>query len=513
MIALTCAACIDPQAPRFPDALTNQNDLDAATRADVDVRVDAALSPDADRTTDADIVSEDASPSVDAADEVADTAIEDAAIEDAAIEDAAIEDAAIEDAAIADAALEDATIEDAAFEEDAEAPDSLYAGGQGTPEDPYLISTFEHLHNIRCHPNASFTLLNDITIPDGQPFVPIGAELAVTEDCRDTPFQGTINGENFVICGLVIDGRQSEVPVGLFSRVNAGIIRNLSLSSVNVVAGAQPAGALIGEVISPNQLETILQSISVSGAVRSDDSAGGLVGRGSDVSIEGATFTGTVDGRGPVGGIAGRLSNAHLTEVQVISERIQITELGDPSGRPAGGIVGELRGSGGLRIFAVQVDLLRGQRFVGGAVGRWSSADPMTDGYAAGTLQTGGATPEAAGGLVGHHLSPSGLSRVFSAMDMTNAGPRSSTGRIIGRYDGDLALDNVYYQEDILGAACVGANYIMPENCTAISNMGGYFNVPGNPPMSLWEHIRWGFEFDMLPTLTNTRPAPDQRCP
>ena len=41
-----------------------------------------------------------------------------------------------------------------------------FAGGTGTAEDPYLVSTKEHLNNVRFYLSAHFKMINDIEFAD-----------------------------------------------------------------------------------------------------------------------------------------------------------------------------------------------------------------------------------------------------------------------------------------------------------------------------------------------------------
>lgn len=45
-----------------------------------------------------------------------------------------------------------------------ESSENEFAGGDGTEDNPYLISTMEHLDNVRKYPSANFKLLKDISI-------------------------------------------------------------------------------------------------------------------------------------------------------------------------------------------------------------------------------------------------------------------------------------------------------------------------------------------------------------
>ena len=43
---------------------------------------------------------------------------------------------------------------------------SDFAGGSGTEDDPYLISTAEHLNNVRKQRDAYFEMINDVEFED-----------------------------------------------------------------------------------------------------------------------------------------------------------------------------------------------------------------------------------------------------------------------------------------------------------------------------------------------------------
>ena len=57
-----------------------------------------------------------------------------------------------------------------------------YCGGTGSPGDPYLICTLEHLDQVRYNLDADFRMVNDIDASetsswnDGDGFVPIGTD-------------------------------------------------------------------------------------------------------------------------------------------------------------------------------------------------------------------------------------------------------------------------------------------------------------------------------------------------
>jgi hypothetical protein len=65
-----------------------------------------------------------------------------------------------------------------------------FAGGSGTPADPYQIATPEHLSNIRMNPTAEFELVADIDL-NVSPW-----STAPGWDPINVPFEGTLNGDS-----------------------------------------------------------------------------------------------------------------------------------------------------------------------------------------------------------------------------------------------------------------------------------------------------------------------------
>lgn len=93
--------------------------------------------------------------------------------------------------------------------------DSLYsfAGGTGTPEDPYLIATPEQLDAVRKGLTRSYKLIADIDLSDWGNWIPIGASPAyggadnaqyADADKGTGTFTGTFDGNGHVISGMTI---------------------------------------------------------------------------------------------------------------------------------------------------------------------------------------------------------------------------------------------------------------------------------------------------------------------
>lgn len=90
------------------------------------------------------------------------------------------------------------------FIAEADAADPVFAGGSGTPDDPYVIKTFEQLDAIRQNLAAHYILGADIVLTteeengnDGKGFEPIGTDT--------NKFTGSFDGQWFRIEGLSIN--------------------------------------------------------------------------------------------------------------------------------------------------------------------------------------------------------------------------------------------------------------------------------------------------------------------
>lgn len=175
-----------------------------------------------------------------------------------------------------------------------------FAGGSGTEEDPYLISTPEHLYSVRNYLSAHFKMVNDIDLTaataeggdwdyGGRGWNPIGSDNVY----GDSEFSGVFDGNGYTIIGLRIyldddnkpSGMGSSTYVGLFASVS-GTVRNLHMTNVDVenqyyyrYGESKRYYAHCG-AIAARVLETgIIENCSVSGTVgcRYGD-CGGLVG-------------------------------------------------------------------------------------------------------------------------------------------------------------------------------------------------------------------------------------------
>lgn len=149
--------------------------------------------------------------------------------------------------------------------------DQEFAGGSGTEESPYHVSTVHQLQRIAegNYLDRHFIQINDIDasasaeFQDGWGFQPIGNE--------ESPFTGSFDGGDYEISGLVVNYREKHT--GLFGVVNDGTIRN-----TGVIIGSQTPGKQTNEKFHPGSARHNYDLYELN--VDSEDlrTTGGLVG-------------------------------------------------------------------------------------------------------------------------------------------------------------------------------------------------------------------------------------------
>lgn len=107
--------------------------------------------------------------------------------------------------------------------------------GEGTENDPYIISTPSELNMVRYHRDAYFLQAANLDMSDFGQFAPIGSV--------SFPFTGHYNGGKYSITNLTIDSDDNNV--GLFSVIYNGTVENLKIID-STIAGAYNVGAIAG---------------------------------------------------------------------------------------------------------------------------------------------------------------------------------------------------------------------------------------------------------------------------
>ena len=194
---------------------------------------------------------------------------------------------------------------------------SGYGGGSGTQNDPYLISTPEHLNQLQLDVNVNgvntlgkyYRLTADIDLSgydndsdetNGN-FTPIGNSSSLS-------FKGTFDGNGKVISNLEIVLPERDY-VGLFGYTSSATVQGIGGENV-LIEGKGNVGGLIGYQTNG----TITKSYAIGDVVGSGSYVGGLVGYQYDGTISQSYMTGSVSGNDRVGGLIGNQAGGTISQ-------------------------------------------------------------------------------------------------------------------------------------------------------------------------------------------------------
>lgn len=179
---------------------------------------------------------------------------------------------------------------------------SSFAGGSGTPIDPYIIETGGQLLLIKEYKNDYFKLNNDINLNNNN-WLPI-------------EFDGYLNGNGHTIYNLKISRNTDNQ--GLFSHLR-GSIENLKINGVNIQAISNSnIGSLAGTAT-----DAIINNceILINNTIIGKECVGGLIGSYSineyisiNNCIVNGTETGIIKGNRNIGGICGKINSGYYIE-------------------------------------------------------------------------------------------------------------------------------------------------------------------------------------------------------
>ncbi len=380
-----------------------------------------------------------------------------------------------------------------------------FAGGTGAEDDPYLISTKEHLNNVRNYLDAHFKVISNIEFTDedfaeegyfyndGKAWIPIGSDQYV-------PFTGTFDGGYHTVKGLKVGNGKHILYAGLFG-YNAGAVSNLNIccgdvnavNSRNYVYSGVIAGYNAGII---SDCRNTGNSVSATASFdHSEIYAGGITGYNVGI-ISDCHNTGNVSASSSndsvvyVGGISGKNHNGTIREccntgtVSAVDSDLSSGPYNSPHAY-AGGIVGGTNetisncyNTGVVSaIAAADSKPSSSHAFAGGiAAGNGVEGTIVKDCYNTGSvsaISSSATSPEAiAGGIFG-------LNYYGTIGNCYNTGTVSATstftdsficdmdfvGGIVGSNDG--AVSNCYYLDSISSGCGFGEKAGMI-SCTEI---------------------------------------------
>lgn len=317
--------------------------------------------------------------------------------------------------------------------------------GNGTSNDPYMITNVSELQAIEDDLKANYKLANDIDASDtsvwrnGAGFAPIGG-FSSNKD----PFEGTLDGDNHTIFDLVINQPGTDY-IGVFGYVSDSTIRNIHANNVsiagneisgiggfaggsnngtitnvsvhgNIDSDASGVGSQAGGIVGDNLGGNIINSSSSVTINHSASSAGGLVGlHRNGGRITNSFATGDVYANSSAGGLVGgnndgaTISKSYATGDVTVNDNL------------AGGLVGA---NNAVIRNSYARGSVSGYKTVGGLVGSNVGAGVINASYASGSLNANFLI----GGLAGVNREKT----IGSYWDINSTGQTTSPGNATG---------------------------------------------------------------------------------
>lgn len=305
-------------------------------------------------------------------------------------------------------------------------PKTSFAGGDGTKENPYLISNARELESIT-ELDKCYKLTQDIDMT-GVKHTPIGKDI-------ENPFTGTFDGNHHTISNVEMES--DSVIIGFVGRlVENGEVKNLTLDGVK---------------------------IQMTGDNGNDMYAGGIVGFNLEASIVGCNLKGkiVVEGQASskrlyVGGIVvanekgmvKRCSNNAKIELENLDGSISGSFIAGIVSHNRG-IINECKNQGDITVSSAKGDIV-----IAGVVGM-GDAETIKDCFNEGTIKASGNNQVHIGGIAGEIMESQKIQECFNVgkVEIGNAAEYSAyLGGIVGYEIGENTItENCYYLEGVKG--------------------------------------------------------------
>ena len=256
-----------------------------------------------------------------------------------------------------------------------------FSGGNGTRNNPYLISTSKDLENVKYNYNKYFKQIADIDLSKYENWEAIGLIRI---------FNGNYDGNNHKISNLKIQNKPYK---GLFSQIGVnGEIKNLILENMEYYSKSNLSNT-IGVLASENYGK-ILNVEIINSSITADrpyvKMVGGVAGYNAGI-IENVKFEGDIKGLNLVGGVVG-LNEGRLINVNAVGDILGNENIG--------GVVG-MNNMDYYRTYMLNAyasGTVTGKNNVGGLVG--SNGISIRNSYSS-SLVTGESNT---GGLIGNNI-------------------------------------------------------------------------------------------------------------
>jgi len=306
-----------------------------------------------------------------------------------------------------------------------------FSGGDGSENDPYIISTAQQLAQLATYINAGtvpyanngmhYKLANDINLStygdnfdQGQGWTPIGNS--------NKPFKGIFDGNNKVVSNLYI--KRVDI-VGLFGQIAFfSVVKNLSVKNVNITAGTGNRNVvwvggggqnvIVGGVVGNSESSSTVSNCYTTGTITCSISGslwvGGVVGLNSDNStVTNCHSTATVSSTATVWSVAGGVVGKNFGKVtnSYSTGSVSVSTSGRNVISYAGGVVGENKNNTSSVANCYSTGVISSTTtsssfaFAGGVTG--NNDNVVTNCYSTGTIMaSASASNSFSGGITGH---------------------------------------------------------------------------------------------------------------
>lgn len=204
---------------------------------------------------------------------------------------------------------------------------------------PYPVANFEDLMVVRNNLDKEYYLTNDIIIPEGIEWIPLGA--ALRDDGAPVKFNGIIDGKGFSVKNVHVTTETSYK--GFIGQMENATIKNLGIENVNI-KGTLPVGGLTGQLLGNNHIEQVY----VTGSIQGTSEVGGFAGKSSaennviSNSFVDADISANAAMNAKAGGFIGHVASNSLSVMNAyVAGTIRASNIGN-SGNYAGGLFGAI---------------------------------------------------------------------------------------------------------------------------------------------------------------------------
>ena len=396
----------------------------------------------------------------------------------------------------------------------------VYSGGNGDPNDPYLIESADDIIEMSNDPNnwdKHFLMTADVNMVDYTFTTAVIAPDAnsSSEDFQGIPFTGFFNGNNHTVSNLTIDTAGAGTgSLGLFGKIegSSAEVKNLGIEDYDITSGdghPELLGGLCG--YNNGSISNCYATGSVAGGLYSEN-FGGLSGHNSG-SINNCYAAGSVTGGdhsdylgGLCGDNSGTITDCYATDSSVTG--------GDSWS--VGGLCGGNTGTISNCYSTGSIICGDDSWFLGGLCGVNVAYGAINNCYSTGSV-TGGANSRYLGGLCGSNgeigpgLNSDGgfISNCYSTGSVNGD---NDLGGLCGNQYGDIAeIINCFWDTETSGMT-VGYNLDSSRPGT-ITNVVGKTTVEMKQKSTFtnWDFTKdWGIEDGQIyPFLRLTYPVGD----